>query len=259
MIVNAIGGGVGEDGAARRLDRRDRLGDPHGRVAAVGRAAAKQQAAARLRPVVDHQHAHSGFRRRTRRRQAGGPGADDQNLAAPVARRGRRRRLPLRVDAAEAGHGADRRLENLPARPEEGLVIEAGGHEAREDVEEREEVAFGARHGVDRPRGERDALFEKRRSGARVRLAPAVARQVEEGVGLLDPMPADAARPMGLEAAADHGDAGAEQRRGERIAGVAAEDAAVESEGDRPGAVDRAAARQAMAHCALSLRSEALA
>ena len=129
----------------------------------------------------------------------------------------------------------------------------------REDVEEREDVALGARRGVDRPRRQRDALFEERRGGARVRLATAVAREIEEGVGLLDPMSADAARPVGLEAAADDGDAGAEQRRGERVAGVAAIGAAVEGEGDRAGAVDRAAARQAAAHRALSLRSDALA
>ena len=71
-------------------------------------------------------------------------------------------------------------------------------------------------------------------------------------------MSADAARPMGLEAAADNGDAGAEQRRGERVAGVAAIGASVEGEGDCASAVDRAAGRQAAAHRALSLRSDAL-
>ena len=197
VVVDAVGGGVGEEGAAGGFDRRDRLGDPGARRDAVRRAAAIEQAAARRRPIVDDEHAHARLRRRARRRQAAWARADDQNLAAPIARRGRGGGLPLRVDAAEAGHGADRRLEDFPARPEEGLVIEAGGHEAREDVEEGEDGRarrLGAAL-IDRA-ASATPCFKERRGCARVRLATAVAGEVDEGVGLLDPMSPDAARAV---------------------------------------------------------------
>ena len=79
--------------------------------------------------VVDEEHAAAALRRRLRRSEARRPGADHEHVAARIEVRIVGRRAVVRVDPAEAGHGADRRLEGFPARPKKRLVVEAGRHE----------------------------------------------------------------------------------------------------------------------------------
>ena len=79
--------------------------------------------------IVEEKHDAARARRRVRRGEAGRSAADDQHVAARVELRIVALRTIVRIDAAKAGHGPDRGLERLPARPEKCLVVEAGGHE----------------------------------------------------------------------------------------------------------------------------------
>ncbi len=117
---------------------------------------------------------------------------------------------------SEARHGADRRLERLPARPEEGLVVEARRHEGGELVDQRGAIVSGGRQGVDRAHGE--IVLERFRGGAEVRRRASRTRHVDDRVRLLGPGAPDSARPVIFEAAADDADAVGEQRRGDAVA-----------------------------------------
>ena len=91
-----------------------------------------------------------------------------------------------------------------------------------------------------------EAVVELGGGGARVRLAPGAGAQLDDRVRLLRAGREDAARPVVLERAADQRDAVGQQRRGERIAGMALVGAAVELEQQRLAAVDEAAGGDAV-------------
>src|SRR5271165_5002239 len=148
----------------------------------------------------------------------------------------------VRIEAAESGHRPDRRLERFPARPKKGLVIEARRHERRDCVEERDAVFRCARNRVDRTHGE--VVAERLGGCAEVRRGPARAGHIDDRIRLLGPGAPDSARTMILEAAAEHPDAAGEKRRGDAVALEADMRPAVESERERPAAIDRAALRQ---------------
>jgi hypothetical protein len=138
---------------------------------------------------------------------------------------------------AQARHAPDRRLEAVPVRPHEGLVVEARRQQRREARAQRREVEIEARPGVagGRPPGPSCAA----RSVARVlgvRAPPSA--DVQQAGGLFDTAAEDAARPVQLEAAAHVHDALRQQRRGHRVTGEALHLAAVELEAQRPCAVD---------------------
>ncbi len=109
-----------------------------------------QQRAAELRLLVAEDDARAGLGRGERRGEARRAGADDEHVAMGVALRvavgiGRGRR------PAEARRGADARLVDLVperARPHEGLVVEAGDEERREEVVDRADVEVERRPAV---------------------------------------------------------------------------------------------------------------
>ena len=189
--------------------------------------------AADLGMVVDEENlaprARGGVGRGESRRSR----ADDEEIAAGVDLRVVGRRAIAGVDPAEAGHGADRALEGLPARPEESLVVEARRQERREPVEERGAIGRRGRRRIDRAHGE--VVLERLGGGAQIRRRRAVARHVDDRVRLLGPRAPDSARAVILEAAADDADAVGEQRRGDAVAREAGVGLAVEGEGERFG------------------------
>ena len=132
-----------------------------------------------------------------------------------------------------------RRLERLPARPDEGLVVEARGHEGGEPVDQRGAIVRRGRRGIDRAHGK--IVVERFGRGAEIRRRAAGAGHVDDRVRLLGPGAPDAARPVIFEAAADDADAAGEQRRGDAVALEPDERLAVEGEGERLAAIDRAA------------------
>src|SRR4051812_24339863 len=146
--------------------------------------------------------------------------------------------------AAEAGGTADKRLVDLGpprGRPEEGLVVEAGRQEGREEVVGGSDVEAERRPAVLARGGE--AVIELDLGGAQVGIAaPPRPLELDQGTGLLRPRGHDTARSVVLEAAADQVDAVGEKRRGQRVAGEAAVGLAVKGEGERARAVDPAAA-----------------
>src|SRR5690606_6421529 len=81
---------------------------------------------------------------------------------------------------------------------------------------------------------------------ARVGLGKRAAAQLHQRVGLLGAGRENAARAMVLEAASDQMQPVREQRRGERVAGIAVVARAVVGEGQRAPPVDAAAALEAM-------------
>ena len=86
-------------------------------VSTFDRAAAMDELAADLGMVVNEKHCASRPSGGGRRGETRGTGADDKQIAARVELRIVGRRAIVRIDAAEAGHGADRAFEGLPARP----------------------------------------------------------------------------------------------------------------------------------------------
>ena len=229
-----------------RLDpvRRQFAINPRGRL--------RQQRAAELGLLVAEDDAGAALGRHQRRGKAGRSGADDEHVAVgeaagiTVGIAGLRR-------FAETGGVANDRLVNPvpgpvrpePARAHEGLVVEAGREQRREQVVDGADIERERRPAVLADR--RQTLKEFHLRSAQVwRVAPAAAVHGDERVRLLGAGRQDAARPMIFVRAADKMHAVGEQRRGERIAGTAPIALAIERETERLGAIDAAARGRAI-------------
>mgnify|MGYP001225621626 CR=1 FL=1 len=211
--------------------------DPRVRVAGVG---AKQRAA-RLGLLVGQDDACAGPARRKGGGESRRPRADHQQVAMRPALLVARR-VRLVAGPAEARRPADQRLvELLPEfrRPHEGLVVEAGAQERREQPVCRAEIEFERRPAVLARRVQ--PVMKLHDGGARVRRGAAVAPQGDQRVGLGRSGAQDAARAVVLEAAADQHAAVGQQRRSQRVALEAGHRPAVEAERQRRRTVDRAA------------------
>ena len=73
--------------------------------------------AADLGMIVEEKHCASRSGGGRSRGETGRTGADDKQIAGRVELWIVSRRTIVRIDAAKAGHGADRAFEGLPARP----------------------------------------------------------------------------------------------------------------------------------------------
>ena len=210
----------------------------------IGRLA--QQRAAELGLLVDQDHARAAAAGGERRHQPGGTAADHEHVAVRVhvlvaIRIGRGRR------PAQAGGAADQPLVHAPPpalRPHEGLVVEARREQRAEDVVQRPQVEADGWPAV-LARGS-EAVVQLDLGGADVGLGARAAAQLHERVRLLGAGAEDAARAVILEAAPDQMDAVRQQRRSERVAGVALVAGAVEGEMQRLPPIDPAAAVQAV-------------
>ena len=190
------------------------------------------------RAVVDQQHPGTGPGGGPGGGPAAGAGAHDGHVGVGMAVL-----IALGIGClghpAEAGGLADEGLDQVPgALADKGLVIKPGRHEGFEQAD------HGA--GVEAQRGpavlalghQTGLEFDPR--GLRVGLGQLPAAQAHQGVGLLGPGRHDAARPVVLETAPDQPHTGAEQRRGQSIAGKTRVGPAVETETQRLAAVDGA-------------------
>src|SRR5277367_206729 len=74
--------------------------------------------------IVNEKHCASRPSGGRGRCETGRTCADDEQIAARIELRIVGRRTIVRIDAAEAGHGADRAFEGLPTRPEKSLRSE---------------------------------------------------------------------------------------------------------------------------------------
>src|SRR5690606_12098415 len=127
----------------------------------------------------------------------------------------------------------------LPRRPHEGLVVEAGRDEGRGQLVERADVPLQRRPGM--LAGGLEPVEQFRDRGTGVGLAPGAGPELDQGIRLFRSRREEAARPVILEGAAEQALAVGEQRRRQRVAGMALEAPAVETEGQGPAAVDLAA------------------
>src|SRR3954470_22998061 len=125
----------------------------------------------------------------------------------------------------------------------EGLVVEAGDEDLRQDVVDRTHVGLDIGPGVLAVC--RQTFVDLDLGGAQVRLGAVAALKLDQRVWLFRTGGENAARTVILEAAGDQMDAVGEQGRGEGIAGIALERTAVEGEVDRAAPVDPATGRGA--------------
>jgi hypothetical protein len=262
VIVVAEGGGARQDDdGLEPVELGQRLGEPFlSRLTIdLGRYVV-QERAARLGLLVGEHHPLAGARGGERRGEAGGAGADDQHVAMGMAMCVAVRVRVLRRDA-EAGGGADDRLiDPVPegARPHEGLVVEARDEDRREQVVHRPDIDVQRRPAVLRADDEPVHALHHRGAIVRVDAARAAIHR-EERVRLVRSGGQQAAGAVILERAAHQVDAVGDERRRDRVAGIALVGLAVEGERQRAGAVDATAAGQAIgltgAHRAPSSRT----
>ena len=219
--------------------------DPVCRCRAADDAALPGKRAAEVGSFIGQEHAGAALAGGARGREPGGAGADHEHVAMQMAVLVsvgiRRARGPT-----QPGRAADQTLvDRLPkgGRPHEGLVIEAGRQNRRQQRVERHDIKTQAGPAI-LARGDQ-AVVELDLGGERVRLQTRASAELDQGVGLVGAGGDDAARPVVLEAATQQAHAVREQRRGERVAGMALQGAAVEAKGQRLRAVDQAALPQA--------------
>ena len=223
-VIDAEQRGAAHDadiGQRRQLGQR--AGNPLGCRHAVDRAAVAEQPAAERKVLFAQDDARAGAAGRQRCRQPGRSAAGDQHVAigpglvvvVGIGFAGR---------ASEAGGPADGRLvDRLPEfrRPHEGLVVEAGDEDRREQLVDRHEVVAQRRPAV--LAGRFEAVIELGRGRLGVRLAARAAAQFDQRVGFFRAGGEQPARPVIFERAADQLDAIGDQRRGERVALVSGE------------------------------------
>ena len=214
----------------------------------VDPVAEAEQRAAQRRLLVHQHDSGAGLAGGERRSDSGRPAAHHQHVAVDVnlvvgvgvGRLGR---------AAEACHAPDDGLvERFPERrrPEEGLVVEAGGEERREPPGPGGEVAAGTRPGIDA--GGSEPVVELDLGRPQVGLRARALAELDQRGRLLGPCGKDAARPVILEAPAREMGAVRDQRGRQRIPGEALVALPVEGEAEAPCAVDQPATLEAKAH-----------
>ena len=249
VVVVAEERGAGEHAHLRHGgEALRRLRRPGRAVHAVDAVAEAEQRAAERRLLVHEQDPGAGL--------AGGErGADPRRAAAHHQHVAVNVHLVVGVGvgrlgrAAEARHAPDHGLvERLPERrrPEEGLVVEAGGEERRELPGPGGEIAVGARPGVDAGGGE--PVVELDLGRAQVGLGARAFAELDQRGRLLRAGGEDAARPVVLEAPAREVRAVRDQRRRQRVPGEALVAPPVEGEAQALRPVDPPAVLETKAH-----------
>ena len=199
------------------------------------------------RAAFEQQRPRTGARGRNSRGETGNAAADHEHvrfggeLLVVIG-------IGLARGGAETRHPPDRRLEPPPARPLEGLVVEARWQEWRECSGERADVEADARPAI-HARGA-ESLSQRKERRAHVRGAASARSHIDDRVRLLHATAEGAARTVELEAAPDESHAVCEQCGGERIAAEATEGAPIEGEAEGPRPVDPRASGclEAMTH-----------
>ena len=234
LVVQAEAGATREPlHVGQRGERGDRSCQPlAGRQLLKLCGRIRQQPAAEFGLLVDEQGLQPGTPGQQRGDQAGCAATDDENIhvmvqvvvALGVGQRGR---------AAEAGEAADHRLVAQPpaCRPLEGLAVEARRHEARGHAAD-DRLPVPRQRGPARGARGHQALVQLGLRGLDVGCAVGAGLELHQGVGLLGAEADDAARAAVLETARDAAHTVGQQRRSQRIAGMALVVPAVEAERD---------------------------
>jgi hypothetical protein len=212
---------------------------PLGGGLAVEQFAAVEQRAAHLLLLVGQDHPGAAAGRGQRRGQAGGAGADHQQVAVLVEVIVAVR-VALHGAAAQARALADELLVGHPhgGRGHEGLVVEARRHEATAQLaHQTHDVALHVGPAVGAARHQ--AVEQRLLGGTHVgHLGRLGAAQLDQRIGLLGAGGDDAPSARVLEATVDDIHAVGQQRRGQGVAGMALVALAVEGEGQPACAID---------------------
>ena len=236
VVVIARDGGAVQHLHVRVCRQRGQRGrHPRDGRLAIDALALGEQAAAWLFLFVDQQDASPGWRGLQRRCKPRRPGTHDQQIAVQILAM-----VVLRITfawgLAQAREPAHCPLVPVPARPHHRLVVERGREQRLEKAEHSEEIETHRGPGVlaagTQPR------IERLQRGAHVGFGPRPFLQLHECVGLFLARRHQAARTVQLEAAPQNTHTVREQRRGERIARIAAIGLAVEEKTDGRGGVD---------------------
>ena len=205
-------------------------------LARVVHPALGEQAPARLRALVGEHDVGTELRRGSRRAQAGGPTPDHEHVGVPAAVLGAPLALGLRLaQLAETGGVSEDLLVERPepARPDEGLVVEARRRERAADE-------VGGAHHVELEAGRRVHVLDLHALAKRLGAGADAGRAVHghEAVRALAGAAEEAAAAVVLEGAREGALAPGEESRPDRVALEAADLLAVEGEGDLAAAHD---------------------
>ena len=165
--------------------------------------------ASKNRPIIDEHDARPSPSGRERRGQPCRSATDDQHVAVLVSLL-----VPIGVGKsrrdAEACGAADERLEPVPVRPHEGLVVKPRRHQSGEQLERREDVKPRAGPAIHAACVESVEQLDLR--GFEVRYEVGTPPDLHDGVRLLAPAAKQAPWPVQLEAPPSDAHAVGEQR-----------------------------------------------
>ena len=250
MIIDPGPGAAQPQGdRVHRGKGRHRGIDPVLRRFAIDLQPVHRGAATPMGGLFQQHHPQPGTGGNERRLQPGNPAADHQQVAKGIGLF-----IAVRIAVlgrfAQARRLADDRLEHMfpeGARVDEGLVIEARRQKTRDIVVQHAHIEFQAGPVVLAGRDQPVEQFGG--GGALVGFQPRALPQIEQRIGLFRTRAHDSPRAVILEAAPDQHLVIGQQRRGQRIAKVAAQALAVEGEVGCRRPVDQAAATgQTRAH-----------
>ncbi len=219
----------------------ERLGDPSRSRQAIDRAGPDEKMTAERCVLLDEHDAGARARRKAGCGETRCTAAHHEQVAGGVRHIVTVGIRPVQR-IAEAGGAPDDPLVRMPRRPDEGLVVETGRPQRRDEIERAAHIETQARPAVLRAHRETLAHGDERRTCAR--FEPVALADRDQRVGFLDARAEDAARPMELEAAADEAFAVREQRRGDRVALESAHRPAVPAPLHRSCAIDQTAAAE---------------
>ncbi len=171
-------------------------------------------------------------------------------------------RIGLARRATETGGATDHRLIHMapgPARPHEGLVIEAGAEQRREEIVDGAEIGLERRPAILARDAEPTVKLDLGCAQVGSHTAGS-ALERHQRVRLLGARGEEPARPVIFERAPDEMYAIGDQRGSERVAGVSLVVEAVEGEDERARTIDRTDASETkrLAHSRRPARSPAM-
>jgi hypothetical protein len=191
---------------------------------AVDLPAFPEQRSAQLDILFHQDDVEPGTTRDLRRPQARRARADDEQVATRIAGF-----IAIRIGGvrggAESRGATHERLVEAPRGPDERLVVEARQKQRRKEIEHAPEIEVHARPAVLRTRLEARVQPHERRSRRGIELRAGAERH--QGIRLFRAGTQNAAWTMQLESATDDTLAMGQERRGQRVALVAAEPFAV--------------------------------
>ena len=228
VVINAEGRGARKHQMSAGFEIRSHLCRPIGTLHPVNFSVTPAKRTARLVAVIDKHHAPPAGRRSARCRKTRRPRAHHQHVASPVEHRTIGIRLIRGINPSEARHLSDARLEQVPVRQDEGLVVETRRQETGKPVQQGRTVTHRIRARIDR----RDchSVRQHFRGRAQVGHAFSIQCHIDNGIRLLAPASENSAWPVIFETSANDLHIFRQQRRGDTVTSDTFKAQAIEAE-----------------------------